>query len=128
MNCLIKFVIRLTLIWVGFLEVRFEVGDSAGGGGGKNPLFLIPPPSASLKPVRIMLETWRLLRKHKPIWSFRKYIIYYQGSLNFLMSTFFCKNQHFLAEIVPLLKAIVWELCWRFFSSVFLSWKMKGYC
>ena len=28
-----------------------------------------------------------------------------------LMSAFFAKNQRFLAKIVPLLKAIVWELC-----------------
>ena len=34
------------------------------------------------------------------------------------------KNQHFFGKIVPLLKAIVWKLCYRFFSSVF---KKKGY-
>ena len=52
----------LTLIWVDFLGVRFEVG----GGGVK-----ITP---CLKPVRIMLETSNLARKYTPIRSFRKYI------------------------------------------------------
>ena len=46
----------LTLIWV-----RFEVR-----GGVK-----LPPPN--LKPVRITLETWNLVRKYKYIFSFRKY-------------------------------------------------------
>ena len=48
----------LTLIWMGFLGVRFEVG----GGGVK---------LTCLKLVRIMLET--LARKYTPICSFRKY-------------------------------------------------------
>ena len=55
----------LTLIWVGFLGVRFEV---VGGGGGK---ITAPPPC--LKPVRIMLETLNLPRKYTFICSFRKY-------------------------------------------------------
>ena len=42
--------IHLTLIWVGFLRVRFEI----------NP---------GLKPVRIMLETLSLARKYTPICS-----------------------------------------------------------
>ena len=45
----------LTLIWVGFLGVRFEVGE----GGVK----LTPPPPLYPKLVRIMLETWNLVRK-----------------------------------------------------------------
>ena len=48
----------LTLIWVGFLGVRFAVVVV----GGK-----ISPPC--LKPVRIMLETLNLARKYTP----RKY-------------------------------------------------------
>ena len=36
------------------------------------------------------------------------------------------KNQDCLLKIVPLLKEIVWELCRRFFSSVFSFW-LKGY-
>ena len=45
-----------------------------------------------------------------------------------MMSAFFAKNQRFLAKIIPLLIAIVWELCWRFFSSVFSFCKIQGYC
>ena len=37
------------------------------------------------------------------------------------------KNQHFLSKIVPLLKAIIRKLCWRFFISVFSFCKIKGY-
>ena len=55
--------IDLTLIWVGFLGVRFEVGR---GGGVKLP-------SPCLKPVRIMLENSNLARKYTAICSFRKY-------------------------------------------------------
>ena len=44
-----------------------------------------------------------------------------------MAASFFSKNQHFLA-FVPLLKAMVWELCNRFFSSVFSFCKIKGYC
>ena len=61
----------LTLIWVGFLGIRFEVG------GGK----IIPPPC--LKLVRVMLETSNLARKYTPICSFRKYTFQYLGPLNF---------------------------------------------
>ena len=52
----------LTLIWVGFLGVRFEVGEE---------WCKITP--SSLKLVRIMLETWNLVRKYKHICSFIKY-------------------------------------------------------
>ena len=45
-------------------------------------------------------------------------------SLILLMSaTFFCKKFVFLAKIIPLLKAIVWMLFWRFFISVFIFCK-----
>ena len=43
------------------------------------------------------------------------------------MSAFFCKKSAFLAEIKPLLKAIMWQLCCRFFSSVYNFCKIKGY-
>ena len=43
-----------------------------------------------------------------------------------LISAFFPKKSAFLAKIVPLLKAIVWELCQSFFSSVFTFCKVKG--
>ena len=58
-------ILFLTLIWVGFLGVRFEVGR--GGKGGK-----ITP---CLKLVRIMQETSSLARKYTHIFSFRKYLL-----------------------------------------------------
>ena len=63
----------LTLVWVGFLEVRFEVGG----------IKLPPPPPACLKPVRIMLETSNLARKCTLICSFIKYTFQCLGLLNF---------------------------------------------
>ena len=50
----------LTLIWVGFLGVHFEVG----GGGGELPC---------LKLVRITLGIWNLVPKYTHICSFKKY-------------------------------------------------------
>ena len=41
------------------------------------------------------------------------------------MLAFFAKTQRFLAKIVPLLKAIVWKLCLRLFSSIFIFSKIK---
>ena len=61
----------LTLIWVGFLGVRFEVG----GEGVK----LLP----CLKLVKIMLETLNLTRKYTLICSFRKYTFFWLDLLNF---------------------------------------------
>ena len=52
----------LTLIWLGFLEVQFEVGVE----GGEIPLCL--------KLVRIMLQTSNLARKYTHIFSLRKCI------------------------------------------------------
>ena len=46
------------------------------------------------------------------------------------MSAFFCKKLAFKISVskkVPLLKAIVWELCLRFFSFVFSFCKTKSY-
>ena len=40
---------------------------------------------------------------------------------------FFAKNYHFVAKIVPLFKAIVWELCNKFFSYILSFCKIKGY-
>ena len=34
------------------------------------------------------------------------------------------KNQHFLGKIIPLLKAILWELCLRFFSFLFRFYRI----
>ena len=58
----------LTLIWVGFLGVRFEVG------GKINP---------RLKLVRVTLETWNLARKYTFTCSLKKYTFQYQGPFNF---------------------------------------------
>ena len=56
--------IPLTLIWVGFIGVSFEVW---GGGGGKITAFL--------KLARIMLEASKLAHKYTPICSFRKFTV-----------------------------------------------------
>ena len=61
----------LTLIWVGFLGVRFEVV------GGEVKL------SPSLKLVRIILEASNLARKYTSICSFGKYIFQCLGPFNF---------------------------------------------
>ena len=71
---------------MGFLGVCFEVGGEGGA-------------ILCLKPVRIMLETWTLVRKYRPI-----------ALLILVMSAFLWKKSAFFAKIVPLLKAIVWEV------------------
>ena len=53
----------LNLISMGFLGVHFE-----GGGGSKST----PPLPLCLKPVRIMLETWKMGRKYTHICSLRR--------------------------------------------------------
>ena len=45
-----------------------------------------------------MLETSSLARKYTYICSFRKYIFYYQGSLNFADVFFFFKKSAFFDE------------------------------
>ena len=52
----------LTVIWVGFLGVHFEVGDK-----------ITPLAHHCLKRVRIMLGTSNLARKYTAIFSFGKY-------------------------------------------------------
>ena len=76
----------LTLIWVGFLGVRFEVG----GEGVK-----LPP---CLKLVRIMLETLNLTLKYTRICSFRKYTFYWLDLLNFADVGIFCKKLAFFVQ------------------------------
>ena len=93
------------------------------GGGSKNYYT-----SHCLKPVKIMLETSNLACKYTPICSFRKYTFQCLAPLNFAdVSIFLQKNQRFLSKKVPLLKAIVLELCQKFFSSAFNFCKNKGY-
>ena len=86
---------KLTLIWLGFLGVRLELGE------GK-----INPPC--LKLVRMKLETSNLVRKYKDIYSSRTYTSLYQDFINFAdVGIFLQKISIFLAKIVLLLKAIV---------------------
>ena len=94
---------------MGFLGVPF-VGR---GGVGKI--------TSRLKLVIIMLETWNLVRMYTHI-SFNT-----RNILILLMSASFGKNQHFVSKIVRLFKAIVWELCNKFFSYIFSFCKIKGY-
>ena len=75
-SVLSNYISNLTLIWMGFLGVRFEVCVCVWRGeGGK-----ITP---RLKPVRIMLETSNLPRNYTPIFSFKKYTSQCLGPLNF---------------------------------------------
>ena len=90
-----ELLLLLTLIWVGFLRVCFEVWWV--GGGGKITPYL--------KLVIIMLEAWNLVHKYTHKFNIADVSIFVQ------------KMSVFLAKIIPLLKAIVWELCWKFFSS-----------
>ena len=99
-NCFICFKENhLTLIWVGFFGVYYEVG---GGGRGK-----ITP----------CLKLVWYVSTHTYVVSEN---IQYQGSLNFFdASIFYAKNQHFLTKKVTLLKAIVWELLGLFLLVLF---------
>ena len=69
----------LILIWVGFLGIRFEMGESK-----------VTP--SCLKIVRIMLETWNLVRKYTHICSFRKYTFCYKGPVNFADASIFLQK------------------------------------
>ena len=69
-NFTVNLIAFLTLIWVGFLGVRFEVD-----GRGKT--------TPCLKPVRIMLQTSNLARMCTPIYSFGKYTFQCLDPLNF---------------------------------------------
>ena len=80
--------LALTLIWVGILGARFELG-----GGGK----ITSPPC--LKFVRIMLETSNSVRKFTPICSFRKYTFQCLGPLIFADVSIFCKKLAFFVQI-----------------------------
>ena len=89
-----------------FFELNLFYFNFLGGWGWNYP----PPPCIKL--VRIMLETSNLARKYTLIYSFRKDTFRYKDSLNFAdVIIFFEKNQRFWAKIVPLLKAIMRELC-----------------
>ena len=66
------------------------------------------------KLVRIILENWNLVYKYTHTCGFIKYTFKYQNHLNFADVSIFCKK----ISLVPLLKALVWQLCLRFFSFV----------
>ena len=83
----------LTLIWVGFLGVRFEVRR-----GKINP---------RLKLVRIMLETSNLARSSHPFVVSENISFNAKAPLTLLMSAFLEKKLRFLSKKVPVLKAIV---------------------
>ena len=51
-----------------------------------------------LKLIRIMLETWNMVRKYTPIYSFRKYTFWSQGPLNFADVSLFYKNSAFFLK------------------------------
>ena len=87
-----KIAYYLTLICLGFLGTHCKVGGMGEGGG-------------VCKIIRIILESSSLARKFTRKYSYRKYIFQYQGPLNF------ADVRIFFVKIVPLLKAIVWELC-----------------
>ena len=75
-----------------------------------------------------MLKISNLARKYTPICSFRKYTFQCLGPLNFADVSIFCeKLAFFLSKKGPLLKAIVWELCYRIFSYVSSFCKARGY-
>ena len=74
----------LTLIWVGFLEVRSQVGQ-------------VKLPSC-LKPVRITLETSNLARKYTPICSSRKYTFQCEGPLSFADRSIFCPKKYLYSK------------------------------
>ena len=78
-----------------------------------------------LKPVRITLETWNVVRKYAHICSFRKYTFQYQGPLHLADVSIFCKKSAFFDKNSAFTQSR--ELCLRFFNSVFSFCKIKGY-
>ena len=74
-----------------------------------------------------MLETSNLVRKYTHIFSLKKYIFQGQGPLNFVDVSIFSQRISFFGKKVPSFKAMVWELCQRFFSSIFSFRKVKSY-
>ena len=89
----------LTLIWVGFLGVRFEAGEGI-------KLHPTSPPPLS-KTRQNYATNFKFGSTYTPICYFRKYIFQYLGSLNFADVIIFLQNITFFPKKVPLLKAIV---------------------
>ena len=99
--------IVLTLIWVGFLGVRFEVRG-----------VKLPPPPC-LKLVRITLVTSNLARKYTPICSFRNYSFYYLGPLSFADVTIFLQKNSVFCPKKYLYSKQECENCVRNFLVLF---------
>ena len=106
----------LTIIWVHFLGVSFEVEER---------LKLTQSTISCLKPVRIMLETWQLLRMYIHICDFstKAFLILLMLVFFFFQNiSFFGKNSTFTQSDRVL-------SCEIFFSFVFsFCCKIKGYC
>ena len=105
----------LTLIWVGFLGARFEVGNLI------TPL-LHPP---CLKLVRVMLET--CVSTHSYVVS-ENMLFSTKSHLILLMSAFFCKKSALCSQNSTFTQTNIVRAALRFFSSVFSFCKIKGYC
>ena len=76
---------------MGFLGARFKVvGDDK-----IPPTPRLPISFLCLKLVRIMLETWKLVRKYTPICSSKNYTFSTKTVLIFLMLAFSCKKSAF---------------------------------
>ena len=118
---------KVRAILLPYLLVNPNLGRlfSSSFWGDEGVKWLVP----SLKLVRIMLETLNWGRKFTHTYTFRKHRFQYQVPLNFADLSAFCtKNQHFSVKMVPLLKAIVWQLYKRFFNSVWSFCKVNSNC
>ena len=73
-------IVSLTLIWLGFLGILFEVGSGD------------IPSRLCLKLVRIMLETSNLARKYTPICSFADVSIFLQKIAFFVQKSTFTQS------------------------------------
>ena len=105
----------LTIIWVHFLGVSFEVEEQ---------LKLTQSTNSCLKPVRIMLETWQLLRMYTHVCDFST-----KAFLILLMLVFFLQNVSFCGKNSTFTQSDRVLSCEIFFSFVFsFCCKIKGYC
>ena len=86
--------------------------------------------TSCLKLVRVIIKTWNLVLRDTHTYVVSERIPFSKKTLLILLiSAFvFTNNQQFLSKIAPLLKAIIWKMCYRLFSSVFSFCKRKGYC
>ena len=105
----------LTLIWVGFSEVRFEVG------GNYTPLS---------KARQNCARNLKFGTKVHNICSFRKYTFQYQDPVNFadISVFFFCKKSAFFGKNSIFTQGNSVRVVLEIFSSVFSFCKIKGYC